>query len=239
MRVTLRALASKVRRTPLHPQWLLDGQEAAGRWVRDHAHGRVLDIGCADRWIERWLAQDCSYVGLDYPATGRDLYNAQPDVFADASLLPLPDATFDTVVLLEVMEHLQRPRQALHEAARVVRPQGKVLLSMPFLYPIHDAPHDYQRLTLHGLIRDVEEAGLKVEQVVPTLGSIETGGLMACLALGGAVATIVARRGIGVALVPLLVFGIAFVNVVTWTAARVLPSWDAMTAGYRLSARRS
>lgn len=236
--MNLRSLASKVRRTPLHPQWLLGGEAIAGEWVRDHAHGRVLDVGCASRWIERWLLPGCDYVGLDYPTTGRDLYKARPDVFADASALPLQDATFDTVVLLEVLEHLRRPREALCEAARVVRPQGKVLLSVPFLYPVHDAPHDYQRLTVHGLIRDVEAAGLKVERVTPALGSLETAGLMACLALGGAAASLIERRDLRLVLLPVLALAIPLVNSTAWIAARLLPSWDAMTAGYRLSATR-
>lgn len=237
--MNLRALASRFRRTPLHPQWLLGGEEVMGRWVREQASGRVLDVGCASRWIERWLAPGCSYVGLDYPATGRDLYRAHPDLFADASYLPLQDATFDTVVLLEVLEHLRRPGEALREAARVVRPQGRVLLSLPFLYPVHDAPHDYQRLTIHGLIRDVEAAGLKVERVAPALGSLETAGLMACLALGGTAAALIERRDARLVLLPLLALAIPFVNFTAWIAARLLPSWDAMTAGYRLSATRS
>ena len=236
--MSVRALAAMIRRTPLHPQWLLGGENVAGTWVREHASGRVLDIGCASRWIERWLGPGCSYVGLDYPVTGRELYKARPDVFADASDLPLQDATFDTVVLLEVLEHLRRPLEALREAARVVRPQGKVLLSLPFLYPVHDAPHDYQRLTVHGLIRDVEAAGLKIERVTPALSSMETAGLIACLALGGAAATIIERRDVRVVLLPLLALAIPVVNFTAWIGARLLPSWDAVTAGYRLSAMR-
>ena len=236
--MNLRMLASKLRRTPLHPQWLLGSEAVAGRWIRDRARGRVLDVGCASRWIERWLAPGCSYVGLDYPATGRDLYKARPELFADASELPLQDATFDTVVLLEVLEHLRRPCEALREAARVVRPGGTVLLSMPFLYPVHDAPHDYQRLTIHGLIRDVEAAGLRIERAAPALGSAETAGLMASLALGGAAAKLIEQRDLRVVLVPVLALAIPLVNFTAWIAARLLPSWDAMTAGYRVSATR-
>lgn len=236
--MNLRSLASKLRRTPLHPQWLLGSEYLAGGWIREHARGRVLDVGCASRWIERWLPTECSYVGLDYPATGRDLYKAHPDVFADASALPLRDSTFDTVVMLEVLEHLRFPSEALHELARVVRPRGKVLLSMPFLYPIHDAPHDYQRLTIHGLIRDVEAAGLKVEQVTPVLGSMETSGLITCLALSGTIMKLIERSDLRLLFVPLLVLVIPFVNLTAWLASRLLPSWNAVTNGYRLTATR-
>lgn len=236
--MNLRSLASKLRRTPLHPQWLLGSEYLAGGWICQHARGRVLDVGCASRWIERWLPTECSYVGLDYPATGRDLYKAHPDVFADASALPLRDSTFDTVVMLEVLEHLRFPSEALHELARVVRPRGKVLLSMPFLYPIHDAPHDYQRLTIHGLIRDVEAAGLQVQYVAPSLGSLETAGLLAAIALGGAAAIAWERRSLSLIALPLLGVGIVAANLLAWASGRLLPSWNPMTAGYRLLAIR-
>lgn len=236
--MNLRKLVSKAQRTPFHPQWLLGGESHSGAWVRDHAIGLVLDIGCASRWVERWLPHDCNYVGIDYPITGRNLYHSKPDVFADAKALPLRNEIFDTVVMLEVMEHLRHPREALSEAARVLRPRGKILLSMPFLYPVHDAPHDYQRLTIHGLIRDIEAAGLEIESVTPTLGSFETAGLVTCLALGGAAMKTVEFKDVRLLLLPLLAFAIPIVNIVAWLAARLMPSWDALTVGYRVSAVR-
>jgi SAM-dependent methyltransferase len=238
MPMNIRRWVSGLRRTPLHPQWLLGSAEKAGKWVGENAQGRVLDVGCADRWVEKWLAPECVYFALDYPATGKQLYGARPHVFADASQLPLPDASMDTVILLEVMEHLRRPQDALGEIARVLRPQGRVLLSMPFLYPLHDAPHDYQRLTIHGLLRDVEATGLRVEHITPSLGSAETAGLIACLAMGGIAVEAIEKRSVSVVFVPLLAMAIPVINLVAWCAGRALPSWSAITAGYRVCARR-
>ena len=232
----LRKIANYLRRTPLHPQWLLGSNERTARWVVQSARGRILDIGCADRWIERRLPHGSDYIGLDYLATGKYMYGARPDLFADASQLPLADASVDTVVILEVMEHLRRPREALQEIARVLRPQGCLLLTMPFLYPVHDAPHDYQRLTLHGLVRDVEAAGLRVDALTPALGSAETAGLIACLAVGGMALVAIQRRSVALVLVPLALAAIPVINVFAWLGARLLPSWDALTAGYRLAA---
>jgi SAM-dependent methyltransferase len=234
-----RRAAKHLRRTPLHPQWLLGGNESTSLWVARTARGRILDIGCADRWIERRLPPGSDYIGLDYLATGKHMYGARPDLFADASQLPLTDASIDTVVILEVMEHLRQPREALQEIARVLRPRGRLLLTMPFLYPIHDAPHDYQRLTLHGLVRDVEAAGLRIDALTPALGSAETAGLIACLAMGGMAVVAMQRRSVALLLVPLLLVAIPVVNVIAWMGGRLLPSWDAVTAGYRLAATRS
>lgn len=200
--------------------------------------GRILDIGCADRWVERRLAAGCEYIGLDFPATGAHMYGARPDVFADAAMLPLQGASVDTVVMLEVLEHLRCPRAALREVARVLRPRGQLLLTVPFLYPIHDAPHDYQRYTVHGLSREIEAAGLRVDDVEPSLGSAETAGLIVCLALGGMTLQAIRQRRIAVLLTPLAVVAIPVVNVLAWIFGLFLPSWSAVSAGYRLTASK-
>jgi len=53
------------------------------------------------------------------------------------AVLPFPDATFDVVLLLEVLEHLaQNPRPFWTEAARVLRPGGRVIVTTPNLYRV-------------------------------------------------------------------------------------------------------
>ena len=228
-----------LRHTPFSPQWLLPNLQESAKWASGFSHGRVLDIGCADRWIQPHLTSNCQYIGLDYPITGGQLYDAQPDVFADASHLPFQDASMDTVIMLEVLEHLRHPQSALSEVARVVRPDGYVLLSMPFLYPLHDAPHDYQRYTAHGLARELEGAGLRITHLQPTMGSAESAGLIASLALGGMAVEAVRLRRPGVLLLPLLVLAIPVINISAWCIGLLLPSWPALGSGYQITARRA
>lgn len=237
-RSRLRRLVDLLRRTPLHPQWLLGPQAATVARLKAVAAGRVIDIGCADRWVERQLPPGCEYIGIDYLATGKLMYGARPDLFADAATLPLQDASADTVVILEVVEHLRHPREALHEIARVLRPQGRLMLTMPFLYPIHDAPHDYQRYTAHGLAREVEQAGLRIDAVEPSLGSSETAGLVANLALGGMAVEALRRRSPAMLLVPLVALAVPAINLLAWLGGRLLPSWPAVTAGYTVVASK-
>ena len=149
------------------------------------------------------------------------------------------NGSVDTVILLEVMEHLRYPQDALQEIARVLRPQGRLILSMPFLYPVHDAPHDYQRLTIHGLTRDVEAAGLKVDCVQTTLGSAETAGLIASLALGGMAIQVIGKHRLLAIVMPFFAMSILFVNLFAWIAGRLLPPWEAITAGYRVLAHNA
>jgi SAM-dependent methyltransferase len=53
------------------------------------------------------------------------------NVFGDAVRLPFPDATFDLVLAVEVLEHLPDPATAIDELARVARPGATALLSVP------------------------------------------------------------------------------------------------------------
>jgi len=229
----LRQWADRLKRTPLHPQWLLGSSESTARWVTEHARGDVLDIGAADRWIEPHLKHVKRYIALDYPATGQELYDAQPCLFGSASQLPLQDDSFDTVILLEVLEHLERPHQALKEIQRVLRPGGTLILSLPFLYPVHDAPFDFQRYTRFGLERELKASGFQIEELENSLGSSESAGLIAALAISGAVVGSLQQRRPSLLIAPLLLGLIPVINLTAWMLGRITPTWWNLSAGLR------
>lgn len=72
-------------------------------------------------------------------------------VVGDALALPFAEASFDVVLCTEMLEHVAEPQRAIDEMQRVLRPGGVLLLTTRFLFPIHDAPHDYFRYTKYGL----------------------------------------------------------------------------------------
>ena len=71
----------------------------------------------------------------------------QPDVQADAANLPFRSSSFDAVICAELLEHVRDPVAVLAEMHRVVRTQGIVLATVPFLYQVHGDPSDYGRYT--------------------------------------------------------------------------------------------
>lgn len=230
----LRRFARAFMRTPLHPQWLL-GRRRMPAGLAD-LRGAILDVGAGDRWIAAGLGPGAFYVALDYPPTGRDLYDARPDVFADAAQLPFADARFTGVVCLEVLEHVPEPGQVVAEIARVLAPQGQAWISMPFLYPLHDAPFDFQRYTEFGLRRDLLRAGLEVMELRRTSTAIRSAGLLACLALAGGVQS---RSPLAATL---LLLPAAMLILLTNLSAALFgclwPDWEAMASGYEIQVRK-
>jgi SAM-dependent methyltransferase len=217
---------------------LLDSRQSVMDWAAPHLGGTVVDIGCGDRWLESHVGAHGHYIGLDSIVTGALLYGGRPDIFGDAASLPFADGSIDCVVLLEVLEHLEHPRRALEEIARVLKPGGRLLLSMPFLYPIHDAPHDFQRYTTHGLAREISAVGLDVGAITTTRHSLEAAGLLAAIGCAGVAIESVRRRSLSLVLMPVVLAAIPVINLAAWIAARLLPDWPALTSGYRVSAAK-
>ena len=190
----LRRAARFLSHTPLHPQWFsFNAKRRAFNEVRGLARGEVLDIGCGEGSLREALARHCYYTGLDSVATGQALYFASPDVYADAAWLPFRTGAFDTVALLDVLEHLPEPDRALGEIARTLAPGGRLLIHVPCMYPLHDEPYDYQRWTEHGLKLLLRRAGLQPLVIEPLGAPTETAALMLNIAVSASLMKMIRR----------------------------------------------
>ncbi|MBF0537370.1 MAG: class I SAM-dependent methyltransferase [Nitrospirae bacterium] len=121
-------------------------------WIQDELKAeynsiRVLNIG-AGGLLESYLRAYSNFT-----VTSVDIDPARkPDVVMDACELQYDDRTFDLVCIMEVLEHIQSPVKAVDEIYRVLKPGGKLILTTPFAFGIHDEPHDYYRYTKYGLL---------------------------------------------------------------------------------------
>lgn len=154
-----------LRGSVLHPQWLTDRfHRRSRRLLRELHKNLVLDIGSGNSRNSSYLDSSNTVVTLDYPTTNRR-YQVRPDVFGDATCLPVADGSFDAVFLFEVLEHIASFEEAIRETRRSLRARGKLFISVPFLYPIHDAPHDFHRFTVHGISKALETGGFHIARV--------------------------------------------------------------------------
>lgn len=115
----------------------------------------VYDIGCGNKPFET-IVKDlgCRYVGVDIE---NGFYNKDViDIIGSAYDVPVEDKNADAILSIQVIEHLEDPRRAFHEAHRILKDDGLMIVSFPFLYPIHAAPHDYFRYTQFSL-RSISE----------------------------------------------------------------------------------
>lgn len=90
-----------------------------------------------------------------------------PDIVADGARLPLRCASVDTVICTETLEHVAHPQEMVRECARVLRPGGTLIISVPFMYRLHSRPDDFWRFTEYGARMVVTEAGLEIVALQP------------------------------------------------------------------------
>ncbi len=132
--------------------------EASLKQCSAFVNGVTLDVGCGRKPYEKtFFAGAEKYVGMDY-LTDR----STPDVVGSATDIPLADASFDTVVCTEVLEHVPDPLKALREMYRVLKPGGHLVLSTPMYWPRHEVPYDFFRYPYDGLLHLVKSSGFEL-----------------------------------------------------------------------------
>ena len=200
--------------TPVHPQWLMgDRKNSIAQMIEEIGEDKlVLDIGCSNMWPKQYLHSSCSYVGLDYYETAENWYGTKPDVYGDALYLPLKQSCFDVVLLLDVLEHIKDTEQLIKQIRAVIKPNGILIISVPFLYPLHDEPRDYIRLTSYGFDELASRNGFILEASIALGSPILTSTLLLNISLTKLVINWVSGRSIASVFIVLLPFVVLFNN---------------------------
>jgi len=113
--------------------------------------GKVLEVGCANGDLSVFIAAHgaCHY-GIDIDPVAVDLARfkaAQSGInschfqVGNGYELNVPESCFDSVVLAEVLEHVEDPKRILREAYKACKPGGKIIISVPNGYAIPDPDH--------------------------------------------------------------------------------------------------
>lgn len=231
----LRIIASKLKNTPLHPQWFAFFREARNlKKTCEALSGVVLDVGCAEAHPRRLLPEGARYIGVDYFATATGWYGTRPDVFADARALPLSDESVDHALLLDVLEHIPGPDRCIAELKRVLKVGGTLTIQVPFLYPVHDAPLDFHRWTIHGLEAAAERHGFEIREAIAIGHPLETAALNANIALSKTVINWIRQFNPLALSVFVLPFAVVLINCSAWLFALLGKKDDLMPYSYRM-----
>ena len=133
----------------------------------------ILEIGCGTGANLEMLRQKGHLHAMEFDDQARAMANSLALCEVSAGGLPEPvthmDQSMDLVCLLDVLEHVEDDLSALRRIARLLKPGGRVLVTVPayqWLWSPHDtAHHHYRRYTAHLLAQTAEQAGLTVHRI--------------------------------------------------------------------------
>lgn len=122
--------------------------------------GKVLDVGAGLKPYESFF-KHCTYHSCDIENA---FFDVKHDYICSSERIPVPDNSYDGVILIQVLEHLEYPIKTLNEIHRLLRPGGVLYLAAPQGAGDHFAPYHFYNFTQFGLKSLLSDAGFTVIQ---------------------------------------------------------------------------
>jgi SAM-dependent methyltransferase len=128
--------------------------------------GRVLDYGGGTRTnysqhVPSWGGP----AGFVYESVNIDGYTQPTYLIDEAGNVPVPDASYDTVVSLNTFEHVYDLDHSLREIHRLIRAGGALVFIVPFVFRVHGHPDDYHRGTASFWERKLSDFGFATDSI--------------------------------------------------------------------------
>lgn len=126
--------------------------------------GKLLDLGCGNKpYSVIYNEISGESVGCDVPFSLHRKAAVEVLCYAEDMDSHFSSGSFDTVLCTEVLEHTADDRKVVSNIYKVLKPGGSLLISVPFTYVMHEAPHDYRRYTYYGIRDILEKNGFEVK----------------------------------------------------------------------------
>ncbi|HMQ68397.1 MAG TPA: class I SAM-dependent methyltransferase [Ignavibacteria bacterium] len=143
---------------------------------RDYLEGNLLDLGCGNKPYYDIYNEYCeSSVGCDVPFSLHKNAKVEVECYAEDIDKHFEMNRFDCVLCTEVLEHTVNDRKVISNISTILKPGGTLIISTPFTYVLHEAPHDYRRYTYYGLRKILEENNFKVMSAFSMGGTFSSG----------------------------------------------------------------
>ena len=141
--------------------------------IEKYASGVLLDLGCGNVPLYHMYKDlTTDNVCVDWcDSLHKNIYLDHVANINDG--IPLGDSLFDTVLMTDVLEHISNPNLVMGEISRVLKPKGKLILTVPFFYWLHEIPYDYFRYTEFSLKMFCEKNELNILQLDTYGGALE------------------------------------------------------------------
>lgn len=127
-------------------------------------NGMILDIGSGKMPYKEYILKNSNvnnYVGLDIEDSLIYDSKIRPDFTWNGVSMPFEDNSFECAFGTEVLEHCPNPEIVLKEVYRVLKQDGIFFFTVPFLWNLHEVPHDEYRYTPFSLQRHLENSRFK------------------------------------------------------------------------------
>lgn len=126
----------------------------------------LLDLGCGRRPYQHLYQNSFARtIGAELPDT--PFPTDSIDLFCEATSIPLADESIDTILCTEVMHDIAEPGRMLDETWRILKKEGEMILTTPFMVPIVDGEYDCYRFTRHGLRYLFKKSGFEIISIQP------------------------------------------------------------------------
>lgn len=219
-------------------------------WVKEQAAkinpaSLVLDAGAGSCPYRQYF-KHCDYRTQDLALLpGEQLEGMKGygklDYISDIRALPVPSASFDAILCTEVLEHVPEPIKAVQEFARVLKPKGTLLLTVPLGSGLHQEPyHYYGGFTPHWFNKYLIEAGFCIDEISPNGGFFKHFG-QECRRFSTILAPSSNKKSAHWYVIPFWIISFPIFNVIMPVLGYILDGLDqekSFTVGYFIKARK-
>lgn len=145
----------------------------------NHAGETVVDFGCGDSPYRSLFERHAiNYLDCDIPGSSASV------IFEPDETLPIETGSAAGVLSFQVLEHVWNLQWYLSESHRMLKENGRLVLSTHGVWPYHPHPGDFRRWTRTGLVKEIEAHGFTVEEPIAMVGPLAWTLLFQCMALG-------------------------------------------------------